>query len=68
MTRSPDAPRDLTRCLTLRVGVFGETCDGCAATIAPNTEAEYRLDGAVFHSKDCAAVHDGIPLETKVSQ
>lgn len=62
---NPDA---LTRAMTLRVGVMDERCDGCAALIPANTDAEYRLDGAVFCSPRCAETHRGIPLDTKVTQ
>ena len=36
----------------------GDRCDGCAKYLLPGSVAEYRVvDGAVFHSLECAALH-----------
>lgn len=48
-------------------GIANERCDGCAVVIPAGTRAVFRNDGALFCSPACAAIHDGIPLCTKVT-
>ena len=55
---------DPLRCHSLTVPKEGDRCDGCGVALSTGMMAEYRLDGALFHSKDCAALHDGIPMDT----
>lgn len=44
-----------------------DRCDGCAVAIPAGTRAVFRNDGALFCSPACAAIHDGIPLDTNVT-
>jgi hypothetical protein len=54
---------ELTRTMVLTVPKDGDRCSGCGMQIAGGLEAVYRLDGSLFCTDRCAAIHSGIPLD-----